>query len=301
MTPRWDTLKLVRWHEGKLLRPFCAGSGLVRVPGGFWAIGDDLNHLIRIPDGKSAGRGHRIFPGEPPKDARKRKRVKKDLESLIDLGGRRLVAFPSGSKNRRCRGSLIRLTPRGRFKSGVEVDFRPLMNLLGALIPDLNIEGGYVARKRLVLLQRGNGKAGFNGVVKLRLKGFQRGLRGDWRASALRVKIKRASLGSWGRAALGFTDGFHHDGVSYFAAAAEGGKDTVADGKIYGSVVGWLPKKGKPVILARIKGEKIEGLALKSVKDDLLELGAVTDGDNPRKASRLFRIWIKSASKKSLS
>lgn len=291
----WDTLKLLRWRpsSGKELRSFCAGSGLVRIPGGFWAVADDVNHLIRIPDGKGSGRGYRMLPGEPPVNAARRKRVKKDLESLIDLGDGRLVAFPSGSKDRRCRGALIRLSSRGRFKSAHEIDFRPLMDLLGELIPDLNIEGGYVSRRKLILLQRGNGKAGYNGIVKMRLKGFLKGLEGRWRASALHLRPKRVSLGRWGSVALCFSDGFFHDGVAYFSAAAESGDDTYRDGRIYGSVVGALPKGGKPVILARLKGEKIEGLALKSVKDDLLEVCAVTDNDDPRLASRLFRTWIK--------
>ena len=294
----WDALKLLRWRPrpGDALRPLCAASGLIRVPGGFWAVADDLSHLIRIPDGKSSGRGYRLFPGEPPVDAARRKRVKKDLESLIDLGGGRLVAFPSGSKNRRCRGYLIRLSARGRFRSAQEIDFRPLMDMLMKLIPDLNIEGGYVSRRRLILLQRGNGKAGFNGIVKIRLKGFLKGLEGRWRASALHLRPKRVSLGRWGSVALCFSDGFYHDGVAYFSAAAESGGSTYRDGRIYGSVVGALPKGGKPVILARLKGEKIEGLALKSVKDDLLEVCAVTDSDDPRRASRLFRTWIKKVS-----
>lgn len=293
--PEWETLKDIRWRArpGEPLRPLCAGSGLARVRGGFWAIADDLNHVIRIPDGKGAGSGRRIFPGEPSLDAARRKRVKRDLESLIDLGGGRLVAFPSGSRGRRCRGSLIELTPQGRFRRCAEVDFRPLMDLLGESIADLNIEGGYVSRRRLVLLQRGNGRAGFNGTVKLRLKAFLKGLEGRWRPAALRLRIRRVPLGSWGGAALGFSDGFYHEGTAYFAAAAEGGRDTYRDGRVMGSVVGALPKGGKPVILARLKGEKLEGLALKSVKDGLLEVCAVTDNDDPSRPSRLLRTWIR--------
>lgn len=289
----WDTLKLVRWRSPGGTRKLCAGSGLARVSGGFWAIADDLNHLIRIPDGKGHGRGYRLFPGELPSSSHARKRVKKDLESLIDLGKGRLVAFPSGSKNRRARGSLIRLDAQGRFLGAREIDFRPLVDMLGEVIPDLNIEGGYVSRRRVVLLQRGNGKAGFNAVVKLRLKGFLKGLQGRWRASSLHIKTKRVPLGSWGSIALSFTDGFFHEGTAYFAAAAEGGKDTFRDGKVAGSVIGAMRKGEKPVMLARIKGEKIEGLALKSVKDGLLEVCAVTDADDPRRASRLLRVWIK--------
>lgn len=296
MKPSWETLKLVRWRAQGKTRALSAGSGLARVRGGFWAVADDLNHLVRIPDGQGHGRGYRLFPGEMPSAAGARKRVKKDLESLIDLGGGRLVAFPSGSKDRRARGSLITLDADGRFKRAVEVDFRPLMNLLEDAVPGLNIEGGYVARRKLVLLQRGNGKQGFNGLVKVRLKAFHKGLGGRWRASALHIRVKRVPLGSWGRTALSFTDGFFHEGVAYFSAAAEGGKDSYLDGKVSGSVIGALVKGKKPVILARLKGEKIEGLALKSVKDGLLELCAVTDADDPRRASRLLRVWVKIAS-----
>lgn len=270
-----------------------AGSGLARVHGGFWAVADDLNHLIRVPDGLGHGRGYRLFAGDPPARSAARKRVKKDLESLIDLGGRRLVAFPSGSKNRRARGSLIVLDARGRFKSAREVDFRPLIELLEKSVPGLNIEGGYVSRRKLVLLQRGNGRAGYNGLVKLRLKAFHKGLGGRWRASALHIRAKRVPLGSWGRVPLSFTDGFFHEGTAYFSAAAEAGKDTYRDGRVMGSVVGALVKGKKPVILARIKGEKIEGLALKSVRDGMLEVCAVTDADEPRRASRLMRVWVR--------
>ena len=257
MKPVWEVLKLLRWRPSprEALRSLCAGSGLTRVPGGFWTIGDDLNHLIRIPDGKSPGRGHRIFPGEPLVDAARRKRVKKDLESLIDLGEGRLIRPVTIAAAR----LPDQLTSRGRFKSAAEIDFRPLMNLLGEAVSDLNIEGGYVSRRRLVLLQRGNGKAGFNGTVKLRLKAFLRGLEGRWRPSALRIRLKRVPLGSWGRAALCFTDGFFHDGTAYFAAAAEGGGDTYRDGRIRGSVVGALPKGGKPVILARLRAGRSRG------------------------------------------
>ncbi len=288
----WDTLKPLRWRLDGETYPLCAGSGLARVRGGFWAIGDDLNHLIRIPDGKSLGKGYRLFPGLLPLDPVERKRVKKDLETLIDLGEGQLLAFPSGSKDHRCIGALVHLDAKGRYKSSREIDFLPILELLAKSVPNLNIEGGYVSRKWLVLLQRGNGRAAFNATVKVRLKPFLKGLEGRWRAAALRVRVRRVPLGSWGKVPLSFTDGFYHEGTAYFSAAAESGRHTYRDGRVSGSVIGALPKGKKPVILARLKGEKIEGLALKSVKDDLLEICAVTDADNPRRPSRLLRTWI---------
>jgi hypothetical protein len=293
MDTRWETLKILRWRpRGGKERPLSAASGLARVGDAFWAVGDDLNHAIRIPDGKGTATGHRLFDGEPPTDDAERKKWKRDLESIFELDKGRLVAFPSGSKRRRARGALIFLDARGRFKSAREIDFRPLIDLLEKEVPDLNIEGGYVRRRRLVLMQRGNGKAGVNALVKVDLKAFREGLRGRWRRSRLRIKVKRKDVGRWGRVSLGFTDGFFHDGVAYFAAAAELGKDTYKDGKVLGSVIGMLPKGKPPVILSRLAGEKIEGLALRSVKDGRLEICAVTDNDDPRRPSRLLRTWI---------
>ena len=288
----WDVLKELGWRArpGEKVRALCAGSGLTRVLGGFWAVGDDLNHVINIPDGPAPGYGYRIFRGELPDDAAERKKLKKDLEALIDIGRGRLIAFPSGSRRHRARGALIRLDERGRFKSAREINFRPLVDLLDEKIADLNIEGGCVRGDKLVLLQRGNGKAGFNGTVKLGLKMFEKGLRGAWKG--VTVKIKRKTLAKWGKTPLGFTDGFHHDGTIYFSAAAETGKDTLRDGRVLGSVVGAMRKGAKPVILSRLKGEKIEGLALKSEKNGVLEVYAITDNDDPRRPSRLFRTWI---------
>lgn len=294
----WETLKDLRWrpHGGGKLRPLCAGSGLARVRGGFWVIADDLNHAVFIPDGKSPGAGRRIFPGTLPTDVKRRKKLKKDIESLIDLGGGKLVAFPSGSKHRRCRGALLDLNKTGRFRESVQIDFRPLMELLGKAVPDLNIEGGFVRGSRVILLQRGNGRAGFNGVVKMRLKAFTHGMKhGEWKKSSLGLKIKKIALGSFGKVALTFTDGFFLDGTAYYAAAAEAGDDTYEDGKIHGSAVGLLRKGGRPVELARLKGEKLEGLAPGRRMNGLLEIFAVTDDDDPSKPSKLMRTWIKTS------
>jgi hypothetical protein len=296
--PRWETLKVLRWrpHPRGKTRDLCAASGLVRGVRGFWAVGDDLSHLVFIPDGAGLGTGYRLFPEEPAADPARRKKLKRDLEALIDLGDLRLVAFPSGSKRHRARGALIRLDKKGRFKNAREVDFRPLITWLEKKIPDLNIEGGFIKGDRLVLLQRGNGRAGFNALVKIGLEGFLRGLKGSWKASRLHLRIKRQPVGRWGRVALSFTDGFDHDGTIYYAAAAEAGKDTYEDGEILGSVVGALRGNKRPAILARLAREKIEGLCLRLEKSGVLEFYAVTDNDDPSRPARMLRVRVKKPS-----
>ena len=293
VVPAWTPLKRLKWRAGAgKTRPFSAGSGLVRGQKCFWAVGDDLSHLIRIPDGPGLCKGYRMFPENLPEDHDKRKKLKRDLEALLDLGDGRLIAFPSGSKKHRARGALIKLDKNGAFSSVKVVDFRPLIELLEKRIPDLNIEGGYVKGQRIVLLQRGNGKAGYNGTARMSLKGFLRGVRGDWSASRLRLKIRPRPLGRWGRVALGFTDGFWHDGAAYFAAAAEAGQDTYKDGDILGSVVGVLQKGRRPRVLAKLPRQKLEGLALRREKNGLLELCAVTDNDAPGHPATLWRVWL---------
>lgn len=95
----WARPLALRWREGEKLRPLCAASGLTRVGRRLWLVADDLHHAVELP----SGRGHRLFAGAPPREAARRKKTKKDLESIFALPGRRLLAFPSGSKACRAR------------------------------------------------------------------------------------------------------------------------------------------------------------------------------------------------------
>lgn len=270
---RWEPVKELRWRArpGGRLRALCAASGLVRAPRGFWVVADDLHHLVFLPDARGHGRGVRLFEGKLPDDPEKRKRRKKDLEALIELPDGRLLAFPSGSKPRRRRAALW----DGKRAATLELD-APLA-ALDRRIPQLNVEGGFVDGEDLVLLQRGNGRAGFNGVIRAALSAFLAG-----RLESLRVR--RGALGDWDGATLGFTDGFLRDGTIYFCAAAEHGKDTYRDGEIAGTIVGTLGPRG-PVVLSRLPGRKLEGLA----PGPGGSLYAVTDADDPSRPSLLLR------------
>ena len=281
----WKTLRGLRWRASARgpWRPLCAASGLVKAGARLWVVADDLHHLVEL----GSGRGHRLFPGEPPRDAARRKKVKKDLEALIALPGGRLLAFPSASKARRKLGSVISLDARGAWKGARELDCGPLLAALEAKVPGLNIEGGFVAGDGLVLLQRGNGRARFNALVSYGLEEFLAWL--DGRRGAPKARVRRARLGSWDGVPLSFTDGFFHEGVVYFSAAAEVTDDPVRDGEVKGSVIGALASRGEVRVLARLPKVKVEGMALESARGEKLRVLAVTDADDPSKPSLLLR------------
>jgi hypothetical protein len=294
MNAAWREIGPLAWRdpETQLVRALSAGSGLVSAAGSLWVAADDMNHVVRIPAGALCGEGYRIFPGRLPEDAKERKRVKPDTECLlaIDAEGAdtTLLAIPSGSKRHRVRGAEIRVAA-GAFLFAREIDFSPLLHLLEGEIADLNIEGGAVLDDSVFLLQRGNGKAGFNAVIELEREALRACLRGDG-AGLIKPRISEMRLPEMGGERLTFTDASFHEGALYFAAAAEAGKSTYDDGRIFGSVIGRIGRDAD--ILLEIEGHKVEGLAHAKGEGDRLTFFAVTDADDPARASSLLEIQL---------
>lgn len=272
--------------------PLAAGSGLIRTGNLLWIAADDLHHLIQVPmDGSYCGQGYRIFPGDLPEKKKERKKIKPDTEALIEIsseGEKKLVAFPSGSKSNRTRGALVSLDHNNQLLTSAGVDFSPLIQILDPEIPDLNIEGGAVWNEKLVLLQRGNGKAGFNAVIELELSGFLAGIDGHWNLNRILQSIRQVDLPDFNGVPLTFTDCETVNESLYFSAAAEGGNDTYLDGQVMGSAIGCLDKNLNPKILGTIEHQKIEGLAFFSAREDKLEFLLVTDADDPEIPSQLI-------------
>ena len=80
-------------------------------------------------------------------------------------------ALESGSKPNRRGGVLWDLDADGALTGDPRrLDLAALYAVLEADIPDLNIEGATVAGDRLLLFQRGNGRAGINAVIGLDLR-----------------------------------------------------------------------------------------------------------------------------------
>lgn len=293
----WREIGRLFWRPDAFAepRPLCAGSGLVNLDGALWIVADDLHHVVRVDrDGALVGSGQRIFPGELPEEYKARKRAKPDTECLIALpskgGGERLLAFPSGSKRHRVRAATIDLNAEGAVSGITESDLSALLHFLDDRLPDLNIEGGVTRGDDIVLLQRGNGKAGFNALISFPLETLESSLVGGFDANTFRPSIREFPLPSIDGARLTFTDATLLDGVLYFAAAAERSESTYEDGAVAGSAIGRIDAAAS--ILTQIDRIKVEGLTRARSDAQSATLFAVTDADDATVPSLLLEAQI---------
>lgn len=144
--------------------PFlAAASGLAANGGNLFVVGDDENHLaILKPTGDVPGRLVRLFPGTLPRDHKKRKAAKPDLETLLSLpvtdslpfGG--LMALGSGSTPNRRRGVILRFDEAGKIQEPYIPDLTALYNVVDQSMPETNIEGAILRGDELILFNRGN-------------------------------------------------------------------------------------------------------------------------------------------------
>lgn len=289
----WQTLREIYWRptDASVSNPkaLVAGSGLIRAEDGFWAVADDLHHIIHIPFEDKISEGYRIFAGDLPEDFKARKKVKPDTEAFFEIPSgenhKIWIAMPSGSKPHRIKGARILRSEKGLGVT--EINFEPLYAELHKQIRDLNIEGGAVHGNDVVLLQRGNGEAGHNAIIHLNFEGFLKGLEGSWNSSNLNLRVEDANLGKWDDVNLTFTDGFVHQGKLYFSAAAEATLSTYEDGDVLGSVVGvW--QNGRAQELTRLEKHKIEGIA-PEIHPGGLRIFGITDADESLSPSLLLK------------
>ena len=224
-----------------------AASGLVRTGGHIYVAADDERELAVFPaTGDAPGRLVRFLPGELPADPEQRKRDKPDVEALALLPGGALLALESGSRPNRRGGVLWDLDADGTLTGDPRrLDLAALYAVLEADIPDLNIEGATVAGDRLLLFQRGNGRAGVNAVIGLDLR--ERcgpSGRDSCRPRSL-IDIHRHDLGEVDGVRLCFSDATAvGDAGVLFSAVAEAGEDTYRDGLCAGAAVGMLRPDG---------------------------------------------------------
>jgi hypothetical protein len=247
-------------------------------------------------EGRAPGRLVRFLPGELPRDPAERKRDKPDVEALALLPpgagrpGGALLALESGSRPQRRGGVLWGLGARGELAGEPRrLDLRPLYETLEREIPDMNIEGATVARDRLLLFQRGNGRAGVNAVVELGLEAALRDLREGGLADNAVEGITRHDLGAAEGIRLCFSDATSlADGRVLFTAVAEAGDDTYLDGALMGAGVGVLTAGGRLGDWHALDPPaKVEGIEAHEAHDGLRVL-LVADADDPSKPSPLL-------------
>lgn len=261
-----------------------AASGLVLRGAWAWVVADDELHLGRFDaDGSVPGQLFPLFEGRLPDKPKARKAAKPDCEALIELppfaghADGALLAFGSGSRPTRERGALWVPGPEAAVRV---LDLAPLLQPLREPLPDLNIEGGFVAQGLLHLLQRGNTQDGINACITLPWPAFV-----SWLVAGGPVPraqaVTRFELGDIDGVPLTFTDGAAlADGSWVFSAAAEDTADTYADGRCAGSAIGHVDASGRLQRLKRLHGRhKVEGIAVAAAGPGI-ELRLVTDADD---------------------
>lgn len=285
-----------------------AASGLVRAGAWLYLVADDEHHLGALPATAAAVpeptaqaplvQLHRILEGDLPADARARKASKPDLEALALLPASpthphgALLALGSGSKANRQRGIAIALDPAGRPAGAAQVvDLTPLYAPLRAEFADLNIEGAFVAKDELHLLQRGNKGDARSACISYPLAPLQAWLAGLRTEPPVALRTSLFDLGMVDGVPLGFTDGaalVDGNGGWLFSAVAENTDDSYADGECVASAIGWVGADGVLGRMSALQGApKVEGIAL-----DGERLLMVTDADDPVCASRLLVVAL---------
>ena len=133
-----------------------------------YVIADDEQHLgVFDPPSPGPVQLVRLFDGDLPDSAKKRKKKKADLESLLLLPplprcpGGALLTLGSGSRPNRHRGALLGARCRRRPARPGPGD-RPRAPPDGrsaGRFDEVNIEGALIVEDDLMLLQRGNKQA----------------------------------------------------------------------------------------------------------------------------------------------
>lgn len=289
-------------HRGRP-RHLSAASGLVRVADFLYVIADDEHYLgVFQASGRKPGTLVRVRPGTLPAKTEERKQRKLDFESIVALPpfagcpDGALLALGSGSRSNRRTGELLPLDPRGAIAGPARaLDLAPWHRALAREFREVNIEGAFVGRDQLSLLQRGNKGNPRNARILIALAPVLDALASG--RALPRGALKRITdieLGAIGGVPLCFTDGAALRGGGFaFTAVAEDTDDSYADGGCAGSAIGIAGEDDRVLALWRLDPAlKVEGIAVRTLRN-AIELTVVTDADDATIPARLLRCRLR--------
>lgn len=268
-----------------------AASGLVHLGETLYVIGDDEQHLAVFNQrDNSPGRPLRMLPGDLPRTAKKRKKVKPDFEILfrlpspVDADSKLICAMGSGSTPQRMRGALIALDT----DNVQALDLRHLFAALAPLVAEINLEGAVVRGDRLLLFNRGN-------MSNPETYIFETAVSAITGNGAVEARIvKTLALPFIDGVALTVTDACSMgDGQYLLSAVAEVTDDSYADGDILAAAIILLDADFNVQAIEPLEPTlKIEGIAALRIASGV-ELLCVSDADDPDTPSSLYSATLR--------
>jgi hypothetical protein len=284
----------LRFADGTPVR---AASGVARYGAGWLVVQDDATHGCVWEAG--SGRplrlvapveGHDTF-----EEAAGTKALKPDLEAVVALPDGRTLVLGSGSTPARMR--CVLLSDSTVQVAGLAPVYARVAEVLEVPADQLNLEGATVVGESLRWFQRGLPSAGApSASVDVGLDGLLDHASGS--PAAVRVSgVRRYDLGTVAGVGLAITDAISlSGGLVLVSAAAEDSPSTYDDGPVVGSALALLDGERlvDKVEFPLLDGEvaKLEGLALVGHRDDVLDVVAVIDADDPSKPSLLLELEV---------
>ncbi len=297
-----DAVRQLTFADGT---PVTAASAVAPLGGGWLVVPDDATIAAWVrPDGVVPVR---LLPPVESLDAEGldaegldhfseaagTKHLKPDLEVACPAevdGEPAVLLLGSGSTSRRMRGVLVRLAEGEPVVVAGELGalYARVGAGLGVAADQLNLEGASRHGDTVRWFNRGNPVAGvLPGSVDLPLAGLVDAVLG--RAGADAVPVDRPRTYDLGRVAgvgLAVTDAVSlPDGRQLLSAAAEDTPNTVDDGPVVAAALALVDGDSVQdvTVFPEVGGRvhKVEGLALRAVHEDGVQLVAVVDDDDP--------------------
>lgn len=295
----------LRFDDGTPVR---AASAVARFGDGWLVVQDDATHVAWCT--ATAVTPLRVLPPVGRLDlfsaAKAEKRRKPDLEAACEVtvaGEVGVLLLGSGSRPARMRVVLV--LPGGGGPRVAVADLSALYARVAGVLDiapgGLNLEGACRIGDRLRWFHRGNRRVGgASASVDVDLAALLGAVTGATAAESVAVgSPRRYDLGVVDGVALTFTDTVALPGGRVLASAvAEDTPDAVDDGPV-GAAVLVLLDGDAVVAVAPVPGPdggppwKVEGLAVRSVDADGVDLVAVADADDPAVPSPLLDLRVR--------
>ncbi len=298
-----DDVRALRFADGT---PVTAASAIAPLGDGWLVAQDDSTIAGWWRAGEVAPvrllppvEGHDVFS-----EAAGTKRLKPDIEVACPAevdGEPAVLLLGSGSTERRTRGVLVRLDDgRPQVHAGELAALYGLVaRCLGLPDGQLNLEGASRHGGTVRWFNRGNLAAGVRpSSVDVPLAGLVDAVLGRVDPAEVAVGQPRVyDLGEVAGVGLAVTDAISlPDGRQLLSAAAEDTPNAVDDGPVVAAALALVD--GDAVLdvapFPEVEGRvaKVEGLALRAVRDSTAQLVAVVDDDDPTRPSTALELRV---------